>query len=193
MPDIREIFLENKAWVQEKLNMDPHYFENHSIGQSPKYLWIGCSDSRILPNEITGTSVGDLFVHRNIANVVRADDINLFSVVYYAVKYLKIKDIIVCGHYGCGGVAAAMSPTSFGYLDNWLEDVRKVYKAQEEELATILDSVQRTDRLVELNVLAQVQSLSSTPLMRDLLQEFTEIRIHSWVYDMRTGRIKDLK
>ncbi len=191
MPNIKTMFLENKAWVIEKLQSDPRFFANNSKTQNPRYLWIGCSDSRILPNEITGTSVGDLFVHRNIANLVHAEDLNLMSVVTYAIRYLKVKDVIVCGHYGCGGVVSAMGDQSFGIIDDWLKNIKNVCVEHKQELQS-LSSEMRTDRLVELNVLAQVQHLKDSPIYQELNKEEPDVRIHGWVYDMRTGFIKNL-
>ncbi len=192
MSNIKAIFLENKAWVLEKLQNDKDYFQNNAKGQSPQYLWIGCSDSRILPNEITGTSVGDMFVHRNIANLIHAEDLNLMSVVTYALRYLKVRDVIVCGHYGCGGVISAMGDQSFGLIDQWLKNIKSVVKTHAAELESIADSVARADRLVELNVSAQVEHLRNSPVFRELLAENPQIRLHGWVYDMRTGYIKNL-
>ena len=192
MPNIKTIFLENKAWVLEKLESDPNYFKENSKTQNPHYLWIGCSDSRILPNEITGTSVGDLFVHRNIANLIHDDDLNLMSVVTYAIRYLKVNDVIICGHYGCGGVLSAMGDQSFGVIDKWLKNIKAVFSSHQKELNEIKESTARFDRLVELNVLAQVEHLKSCVLFQELQRESPSLRIHGWVYDMRTGYIKNL-
>lgn len=192
MPKIKAILLENKAWVVEKLQSDSAFFENNSKGQNPKYLWIGCSDSRILPNEITGTSVGDLFVHRNIANLIHHDDLNLMCVVTYAIKYLNVRDVIVCGHYGCGGVLAAMGDQSFGIIDVWLKNIKKVAADHKDELNGIADIQQRADRLIELNVLAQVQNLCASSHFKELTQNAPQVEIHGWVYDMKTGFIKNL-
>jgi carbonic anhydrase len=192
MSNIKTIFLENKAWVLEKLQSDADYFENNAKGQAPQYVWIGCSDSRILPNEITGTSVGDLFVHRNIANLIHADDLNLMSVVTYALRYLKARDVIVCGHYGCGGVVSAMGDGSFGLIDSWLKNIKAVATTHKGELEKIADPHARADRLVELNVIAQVDHLKNSAIFKELLAENPKIRLHGWVYDMRTGYIKNV-
>ncbi len=192
MSNIKTIFLENKAWVLEKLQSDNDYFENNSKGQAPQYLWIGCSDSRILPNEITGTSVGDMFVHRNIANLIHPDDLNLMSVVTYALRYLKVRDVIVCGHYGCGGVVAAMGDQSFGLIDRWLKNIKAVVTSHKEELEKITNAADRSDRLVELNVIAQVMQLKNSDVFKELFVENPQIRLHGWVYDMRTGYIKNV-
>lgn len=192
MSNIKTIFLENKAWVLEKLQSDNDFFENNSKGQAPQYLWIGCSDSRILPNEITGTSVGDMFVHRNIANLIHHDDLNLMSVVTYALRYLKVRDVIVCGHYGCGGVVAAMGDQSFGLIDKWLKNIKAVVTSNKDELEKIANPAERTDRLVELNVVAQVMQLKNSAVFKELFTENPQIRLHGWVYDMRSGYIKNV-
>lgn len=187
----RKIFLENRAWVKEKLEIDPKHFDSHSLGQNPRYVWIGCSDSRVLPNEITGTSVGDMFVHRNIANLVFADDKNLMSVITYAVKYLKIKHIIVCGHYGCGGVIGALSGDSFGYLDNWLAGIQTTLTQHKDELSS-LSGDDRVRKAIELNVIQQVNNLNNCPVIQDLKREFKDISLYGWVYDIKSGFLKDL-
>lgn len=187
----RKIFLENKAWVQEKLELDPQYFENHAEGQAPIFLWIGCSDSRVLPNEITGTNVGDMFVHRNIANLVFEDDLNLMSVVTYAIKYLKIEHVIVCGHYGCGGVAGALSDTSFGLLDKWLSNIKNHLKPHKADLDKLNDK-DRLCRAVDLNVIQQAKTLAESSVMKELRSQFPNVRIYGWVYDLKTGYLKDL-
>lgn len=192
MSNIKTIFLENKAWVLEKLQSDNDYFANNSKGQAPQYLWIGCSDSRILPNEITGTSVGDMFVHRNIANLIHPDDLNLMSVVTYALRYLKVRDVIVCGHYGCGGVVAAMGDQSFGLIDRWLKNIKAVVTSHKDELEKITNAADRSDRLVELNVVAQVMQLKNSDVFKELFAENPQIRLHGWVYDMSTGYIKNV-
>lgn len=187
----RKIFLENKAWVQEMLDTDPKYFESHADGQSPIFLWIGCSDSRVLPNEITGTRVGDMFVHRNIANLVFESDLNLMSVVTYAIRYLKIKHIIVCGHYGCGGVAGAMTDTSFGLLDKWLKEIKETLAPHKAELEK-LDSAERLRRAVDINVVKQVNNLNNSPVMKELRAENPDLKIYGWAYDLKTGFLVDL-
>ncbi|MCC6137812.1 MAG: carbonic anhydrase [Bdellovibrionaceae bacterium] len=187
----RKIFLENKAWVEEKLEIDKHYFDAHANDQAPVFLWIGCSDSRVLPNEITGTSVGDMFVHRNIANLVFENDLNLMSVVTYAIRYLKIKHVIVCGHYGCGGVAGALTNNSFGLLDGWLSGIKKVISSNKAEL----DQLGPEDRLrkaVDLNVIEQCKNLQNSSVMVELHKEFPDVGIYGWVYDLKTGYLKDL-
>lgn len=187
----RKIFLENKAWVQEMLDIDPNYFHTHADGQAPIFLWIGCSDSRVLPNEITGTRVGDMFVHRNIANLVFENDLNLMSVVTYAIRYLKIKHVIICGHYGCGGVAGAMTDNSFGLLDKWLKEIKVTLAPHKEELAK-LNAEEQLRRAVDLNVIKQTKNLYESSVMRELREEFPDVRLYGWVYDLKTGYLKDL-
>ena len=154
----------NQKWAAEKLKQDPNYFKGLSLGQNPEYLWIGCSDSRVPANEITGTKSGEIFVHRNIANVVVHTDMNLLSVLYYAVEVLHVKHIMVCGHYGCGGVIAAMSNRDNGFVNNWLRNIKEVYEKHSIELDTIEDLKLRENRLVELNVMEQVCNLGKTKL-----------------------------
>lgn len=182
----------NKVFVKEKLKDDPEYFKNLSKGQSPEYLWIGCSDSRVPANEVTNTSPGEMFVHRNIANLVINTDINLLSVLHYSVKYLKVKHIIVCGHYNCGGVIASMSNKKYGLIDNWLSHIKDVYKNHKEELNAIKDEKQRGKRLVELNVVDQVINLSKVSVIQEAWKEGTYPIVHGWVFDMESGNIKDL-
>ncbi|WP_018342866.1 carbonic anhydrase [Cytophaga aurantiaca] len=181
----------NKRWALGKLQDDADYFKRMKISQTPEYLWIGCSDSRVPETEVTGTNQGQLFVHRNIANMVVHTDLNLLSVVEYAVTVLKVKHIIVCGHYGCGGVAAAMKNDSFGYVDNWLRNIKEVYNKNTIELLAIENEEERTNRLVELNVVEQVRNLAKTKPVQQAWQN-RELDIHGWVYGLDTGIIKDL-
>ena len=182
----------NKNWVAEQLAIDPVYFEKLANSQNPEYLWIGCSDSRVPANQITGTSPGDIFVHRNIANMVIHSDMNMLSVLSYAVEVLKVKHIIVCGHYGCGGVMAAMENKQFGLIDNWLRHIKDVYRIHFKELDAIKDNKQRADRLVELNVIEQVQDLGKTSIVQNAWKREQPLHIHGWVYDVKDGIIKDL-
>ncbi len=182
----------NRAWVKEKNEADPGFFERLSKGQSPQVLWIGCSDSRVPANEITGTQPGDIFVHRNIANVVVHSDMNLLSVLDYAVNVLKVRHIIVCGHYGCGGVKAALSNGQNGIVDNWLRHIKDVYRLHAPELEAIEDEGARFDRLVELNVIEHVFDLSKTSIVQNAWQSRNQPMVHGWVYDLKTGIIKDL-
>jgi carbonic anhydrase len=183
----------NKKWVEEKLKLDPEYFERLSKGQSPQVLWIGCSDSRVPANEITGTHPGDIFVHRNIANMVVHSDMNMLSVLDYAVNILKVRHVIVCGHYGCGGVKAAMENQQFGLVDNWLRFIKDVYRLHTDELEAIKDPEARFNRFVELNVIEQVFDLTKTSIIQNAWANRNGPRIHGWVYDLRTGIIQDLK
>lgn len=181
----------NKLYSETKLFQDPDYFKKLSKGQQPDYLWIGCSDSRVPANEITSTQSGEIFVHRNIANLVVHTDTNLMSVLEYAVKYLGIRHVIVCGHYGCGGVNAAMSKTPHGFVDNWLRNIKDVFHKNFEELIAIKDPTQRANRLTELNVLEQVRNLAKTTTIQQAWME-RELHLHGWVYGLHDGKIKDL-
>jgi carbonic anhydrase len=183
----------NKIWVQKTLEIDPDFFEKLSQGQSPQFLWIGCSDSRVPANEITNTQPGDIFVHRNIANMVVHSDMNMLSVLDYAVNILKVKHVIVCGHYGCGGVKAAMENKQFGLVDNWLRFIKDVYRTHSKELDSIKDDEQRFDRFVELNVMEQVFDLTKTTIIQNAWLERNEPKVHGWVYSLKTGLIKDLE
>jgi carbonic anhydrase len=183
----------NKNWVREQLELDPDFFERLSRGQSPDYLWIGCSDSRVPANQITGTDPGEVFVHRNIANMVVHSDMNMLSVLSYAVDVLKVKHIIVCGHYGCGGVIAAMKNQQFGLIDNWLRHIKDVYRYHHVELDAIEDEDLRARRLVEVNVQEQVHDLGKTSIVQNAWKRNQPLHIHGWVYDIKDGLINDLK
>lgn len=182
----------NKKWVGEKLDENPDFFTSLSKIQTPEYLWIGCSDSRVPANEITGTRPGEVFVHRNIANMVVHTDMSMLSVVDYAVNVLDVKHIIVCGHYGCGGVLAAMSNKQFGLIDNWLRHIKDVYNQHGKELASIVDENERANRFIEYNVIEQVHHLSKTSIIQNSWQKKKRPAIHGWVYDLKTGIIKNL-
>ena len=182
----------NKAWSVLKKNSDPDFFIELSQGQKPEYLWIGCSDSRVPANEITGTKPGEIFVHRNIANMVVHTDMNLLSVLSYAVEVLAVKHIIVCGHYGCGGVLAAMGNKQYGLIDNWLRHIKDVYRYHHQELDAITDEDLRARRLVELNVIEQVHDLGKTSIVQNAWKKKQPLHIHGWVYDLSDGLIKDL-
>jgi carbonic anhydrase len=170
----------NKIWVREKLEQDPQFFEQLSKGQNPQFLWIGCSDSRVPANEITNTQPGDIFVHRNIANMVVHSDMNMLSVLDYAVNILKVKHVIVCGHYGCGGVKAAMTNDQYGLVDNWLRFIKDVYRTHSKELDSIHNEEARFDRFAELNVIQNAWKDRRAPM------------VHGWIYSIKTGLIKDL-
>ncbi|MBL7663775.1 MAG: carbonic anhydrase [Bacteriovoracaceae bacterium] len=192
MKDYLQLLLENKAWAYEKEYINPDYFKEMAKVQTPRFLWIGCADSRVPPNEITGTLPGDMFVHRNIANLVVENDLSLLSVLTYGIKYLKIKHIILCGHYGCGGVASSMTDQSFGIIDGWLKGLKDLQKIHVNELKKVTDPAERTNRLVELSVLSQVEKLRNIKFIQETWESGQELYIHGWVYDMSTGLIKDL-
>jgi carbonic anhydrase len=182
----------NKKWVQKKLEEDPNFFNDLSKGQSPQVLWIGCSDSRVPANEITGTKPGEVFVHRNIANMIVHSDMNMLSVLDYAVNILKVKHVIVCGHYGCGGVKAAMMNEQFGLVDNWIRFIKDVYRIHQQELDAIQDEELRFNKFVEYNVIEQVFDLTKTTIIQNAWRSRNEPKVHGWVYDLKTGIIKDL-
>jgi carbonic anhydrase len=171
---------------------DPDFFKKLSEGQSPAYLWIGCSDSRVPANEITGTSAGEVFVHRNIANMVIHSDMNLLSVLDYAVNVLKVKHVIVCGHYGCGGVKAALGNANIGLIDNWIRHIKDVYRFHYHELDAIEDEKAKFDRFVELNVIEQVMDLAKTSIVQNAWKNGQNLWIHGWVYNIQDGLVKDL-
>ena len=182
----------NKTWVAEQLQLDPSFFENLSKGQAPEYLWIGCSDSRVPAESITGTEPGEMFVHRNIANMVVHSDMNMLSVLSYAVEVLKVKHVIVCGHYGCGGVMAAMKNQQFGLIDNWLRHIKDVYRYHHNELDAIEDETLRARRFVEVNVQEQVHDLGKTSIVQNAWKRNQPLHLHGWVYDIHDGLINDL-
>ncbi len=193
MPNsIKELQEGNINWVRNTLRMKPDFFERLSEGQHPKFLWIGCADSRVPATEITNALPGSIFVQRNIANMVVHTDSNLLSVVNYAVKVLKVKHIIVCGHYGCGGVKAAMSNEKLGFLDNWLMHIKDVYRTHEEELNKIKDEAKRFDRFVELNIIEQVGNLAKVSFVQEEWETGEFPYIHGWVYSLKDGLIHDL-
>jgi carbonic anhydrase len=182
----------NKKWVAEQLEQDPEYFKKLAVGQAPEYMWIGCSDSRVPANQITGTQPGDMFVHRNIANMVVHSDMNMLSVLSYAVEVLKVKHIIVCGHYECGGVLAAMEHKQYGLIDNWLRHIKDVYKMYYNELESIADFKLRAKRLVELNVKEQVYDLCKTTIVQNAWKSGQSLAVHGWVYSIDDGIIRDM-
>lgn len=190
MEAYKKLLLENKAWAKEKVEYDPEFFSRLSNIQTPEFLWIGCSDSRVPANEITGTHPGEIFVHRNIANMVVHTDLNLLSVLQYAVEVLKVKHIIVCGHYGCGGVKAAIGNKSIGIINKWLRNIKDVYRIHEDELKAIDNENSRVNRLVELNVEEQVMNLAKTSIVQKAWKENGYPHLHGWVYDLNDGIIK---
>lgn len=187
-----QLFHNNKMWVQKKLTENPEYFQKLAKGQEPDYLWIGCSDSRVPANEITGTEPGEMFVHRNIANMIVHSDMNMLSVLSYAVEVLKVKHIIVCGHYECGGVIAAMGNKQFGLIDNWLRHIKDVYRLHHAELDAIKDAKLRARKFVEVNVIEQVADLCKTTIVQNAWKKKQPLSVHGWVYDINDGLLKDL-
>ena len=183
----------NSDWVKDRLNDDPDYFNKLAKGQNPQVLWIGCSDSRVPANDVTGTKPGEVFVHRNIANVCVHSDMNMLSVLDYAVNVLKVKHVIVAGHYGCGGVAAALSNKQFGLIDNWLRHIKDVYRLHSHELDRITDETQKLNRLVELNVSEQVYNLCKTSIIQNAWMNRADLEVHGWVIDLSSGLVKDIK
>lgn len=183
----------NKEWVAATLQEDPTYFDRLAAGQKPPVLWIGCSDSRVPANQITNTNPGDIFVHRNIANVVVHTDMNMLSVLDYAVNVLEVEHVIVVGHYGCGGVQAAMSGKQFGIIDNWLTNIKDVYRLHATTMEAIKDDKQRFDKLVELNVAEGVINLTKTSIVQNRWANGKKLGVHGWVYSLETGFITDLK
>lgn len=181
----------NKEWSKAKLKADPEFFNILTKGQTPQYLWIGCSDSRVPANEITNTKSGEIFVHRNVANLVLHTDVNLLSVLHYAVEVLHVEHIIVCGHYGCGGVIAAMENHDFGIVNKWLRNIKEVYAKYVDELEAIADKTERSNRLVELNVMEQVKNLAKTTVVQKAWEK-RALAIHGWVYGFNNGIITDL-
>lgn len=189
----KKLIQNNRAWVEARLKEDPDYFNRLAEGQKPPLLWIGCSDSRVPANEIIGAMPGEVFVHRNIANMVVHTDMSMLSVLDYAVNVLKVQHVIVCGHYGCGGVRAAMANQQFGLIDNWIRHIKDVYRFYQDELESIPDPVQRENRFVEINVIEQVYDLSKTSIIQNAWKKSGSPYIHGWVYDIRNGLIKDLE
>ncbi len=192
MSKIEKIFENNKAWIAEKLAVDENYFGNLSKGQSPEFLYIGCSDSRVTAEDLMGVQPGEVFIHRNIANLVNNVDLNVMSVINYAVRHLKVNHVVVCGHYNCGGVKAAMQPKDMGILNPWLRNIRDVYRTHKAELNAIQDEEKRYERLVELNVQEQCVNLIKTAAIQEAHKERGLI-VHGWVFDIHTGKLIDLK
>ena len=194
MSDFYKRILENnKRWVQEKLALDPNFFKDLAQGQTPPLLWIGCSDSRVPANEITGTKAGEVFVHRNIANMVVHTDMNMLSVLDYAVNVLKVRHVIVCGHYGCGGIKAAMGNSSYGVIDNWIRHIKDIYRFNKEKLNSIANEDERFNKFVELNVKEQVLNLAKTSIVQSAWKDGQELYLHGWVYGLNSGYVTDLE
>lgn len=192
MRKLKKLFDNNQQWVESHTMKDPNYFKDMAKGQKPLYLWIGCSDSRIPANEVVGLEPGELFVHRNVANLFLPTDLNCLSVLQYAIDILKIEDVIVCGHYGCGGIEAAMQDRQLGIIDNWLTNIRDVYAHHEAEFRAIEDPALRSNRLVELNVLQQVHNICHTTIVQNAWSREQPLYIHGWVYELVTGKLRDL-
>lgn len=190
--DLNKVFKNNEKWIKEKLAMDPDFFKHLAEGQNPELLFIGCSDSRVTSEELMGMGPGEVFVHRNIANMVISIDLNVMSVVNYAVDHLIVKDIVVCGHYGCGGVKAAMQSADLGILNPWLRNIRDVYRMHRTKLNAIEDDEKRYDRLVELNVREQCINLIKTAAVQRANRD-RGLKVHGWVFDVSTGKLIDLK
>ncbi len=189
----KKILDNNRIWSETKLAKDPEYFNNLAKGQSPPLLWIGCSDSRVPANEVIGAQPGEVFVHRNIANMVVHTDMNMLSVLDYAVNVLKVKHVIVCGHYGCGGVKAAMGNDSIGLIDNWIRHIKDVYRHHKQYLDSIIDEHDRFNAFVELNVKEQVMDLAKTSIVQNAWRNGQDLCLHGWVYGLDSGIVKDLE
>ena len=189
---LKDLFESNKKWAKKIKESDPDFFKRLSKQQKPEYLWIGCSDSRVPANEIVDMMPGKLFVHRNIANIVVHTDLNCLSVIQYAVEVLKIKHIIVCGHYGCGGIQAAMDNQEHGLIDNWLRNIKDVYRYHEAKLDAIEDQKKKIDLLCELNVIEQVSNICHTTIVQNAWKSGQDVAVHGWIYNIKDGILKDL-
>lgn len=189
---MKKILENNIQWVEATLAEDPNYFTDLAKGQTPPLLWIGCSDSRVPANEIIGAKPGEVFVHRNIANMVIHSDMNMLSVLDYAVNVLKVKHVLVCGHYGCGGIKAAMGNDSVGIIDNWIRHIKDVYRLHKIELDAIADETERFNRFVELNVIEQVYDLAKTSIVQSAWKSGQELSLHGWAYGLNSGFVTDL-
>jgi carbonic anhydrase len=192
MSDINRLFGNNRAWAEQMLRRDPSFFETLVDQQAPEYLWIGCSDSRVPANEIVGLAPGELFVHRNVANLVIHTDFNCLSVLEFAVEVLQVKHVIVCGHYGCGGVRAALEQTQRGLVDNWLRHIKDVHDGHRELVDRLDDPEERITLMCELNVLAQVKHVCQTSVVQDAWRRGRQLEVHGWIYSLRDGLLHDL-
>ncbi|WP_293761055.1 carbonate dehydratase [uncultured Paraglaciecola sp.] len=191
MSDITQLLENNRQWSEEQKNSDPEFFNKLSERQKPEYLWIGCSDSRVPANQIVGLIPGDIFVHRNVANLVVHTDFNCLSVLQYAVDVLKVKHVIICGHYGCGGVDAALQDQQLGLIDNWLGHIRDIAYKHRAQLS-VLNEQDKCARLCELNVLEQADNVKRSSIVKEALKRGQPLQVHSWIYSLRNGRLKDL-
>lgn len=192
MRSLKECFDANRAWAARMREADPSFFERLVRAQTPQLLWIGCSDSRLPPNEVIGRLPGEVFVHRNVGNVVVHTDLNCLSVLQYGIEVLRVRHVVVCGHYGCGGVLAATQPQPLGLIDNWLRHIRDVSMAHRRELEAIPDPAARQDRLCELNVAAQVANVCHTTIVQDAWRRGQPLHVHGWIYSLKDGLLRDL-
>ncbi len=192
MKTLPQLFENNRKWAEQTTKSRPDFFKRLALQQSPDYLWIGCSDSRVPANDIVGLLPGELFVHRNVANLVIHTDMNCLSVLQYAVEVLKVKHVIVCGHYGCGGVKAAIEDKPHGLIDNWLRNIRDLYQEHAEEIDSVSDDTQRINRLCELNVEKQVKNVANTTMVQDAWGEGISLSVHGWIYSIENGLLRDL-
>lgn len=192
MPALAKLLDNNRNWAADRVKRDPTFFTRLEKQQAPEFLWIGCSDSRVPANEIVGLDPGELFVHRNVANVVVHTDLNCLSVLQFAIDVLKVKHVIVCGHYGCGGIRAALENESHGLIDNWLRHIQDVARAHEATLNAIADFNARVDRLCELNVIDQAQNVARTTIVQDAWRRGQDLQLHGWIYGLKDGLISDL-
>lgn len=192
MQQYQQLLESNKAWADRMVQQDPDFFNRLADVQSPQFLWIGCADSRVPPNEITQTRPGDIFIHRNVANLVIHTDMNMLSVLQYAVEVLEVKHVIVCGHYGCGGVKAAMTRHSYGLINKWLRHIKDIYRLHEAELAVIESEEDRLNRLIEVTIMEQVRNLADTSIVQRAWKKRNAPHLHGWVYDLHNGIINPL-
>lgn len=193
MSSLKHLFNQNQAWAEKMTHQDPEFFAKLATQQHPRYLWIGCADSRVPANEIIGQAPGEVFVHRNVANVVVHSDLNCLSVIQFAVEVLKVQDIIVCGHYGCGGVQAAMGNQSMGLIDNWLRHLKDIYSKNRPELMEISDHDARLRLFCELNVIQQVYNVCQTTIVQGAWRQGHDLSVHGWIYGVHDGLIQDLQ
>ena len=192
MKNLEHLFKRNKEWAQSLTDEDPNFFTNLSKLQTPEYLWIGCSDSRVASNQLLNLAPGEVFVHRNIANMVIHSDLNCLSVMQFAIEVLKVKHIIVCGHYGCGGIKASLEDTDHGLIDNWLGHIKDVYRLHATELDAITDQKEMQHRLCELNVIEQVANVCNTTIVKNAWKNGAELSVHGWIYNIENGILKDI-
>ncbi|RCU51946.1 MULTISPECIES: carbonate dehydratase [Corallincola] len=192
MANIKQLFENNRLWAERRVKEDPDYFQELAKGQSPKYLWVGCSDSRVAAERLTGLKPGELFVHRNVANQVIHTDLNCLSVLQYAIDVLKVEEVIICGHYACGGVTAAMQNAKVGLVNNWLLHIRDIYLKNRNRLDMIEDDTERTNRLSDLNVIDQVFNTCNSTVIQDAWARGQKVRVHGWIYAVEDGHLKNV-